>query len=92
MSFDREAESDEVEFHIELIFKSGKPHQKHSLPMSPSAYIAMGSFSSDAKGRPMITSEEMSHEALKAQVEHIKAALDARVAEANARFAAAKSV
>jgi hypothetical protein len=90
MPFDKEAESNEGEFLIELIFISGNPIREDGLPMNPSAYIAMGSFSSDEKGRPMITSRETSFEALKTQVEYIKATLDARVADANARFAAAK--
>jgi hypothetical protein len=87
MAFDKEAEANEPEFKIELIFKSGA---RQGLPMPPSAYIAMGSFASDERGRPMITAEEMSFQTLRAQVEHIKAALDARLAEAKARFAAAK--
>jgi hypothetical protein len=36
----------------------------------------------------MITSEEMSFGTLKSQVDYIKASLDARLAEAKARFAA----
>lgn len=89
MAFDKAAEENELEFKIELIFKSNKPKDPNDLSLGPSAYIAMGTYGSDEKGRPMITTEEMSVDALAAQVEHIKAALDARIADARARFAAA---
>jgi len=88
MTFDKEAEENELEFKIELIFKSNKPKHPDDLALGPSAYIAMGTYASDAHGRPMITSEEQSADALAAQVEYIKAALDARIADARARFAA----
>jgi hypothetical protein len=91
MAFDKEAESNETEFRIELIFKSGRPTCDAGLPMPPSAYIAMGSFSTDEKDRPMITTEEMSFGTLQAQVEYIKACLDSRLADAEARFAASNS-
>jgi hypothetical protein len=57
--------------------------------VGPSAHIALGWYTMDHEGRPMLTSDEMSFDALKAQVEFIKGALDARLAEAKARFAAA---
>jgi hypothetical protein len=82
-------DDDDVESKIELIFQSG-PLFGSAGPKVASAYIAMGSFASDKIGRPMITAEEMSFDALKAQVEFIKATLDARLGEAKARFAAAK--
>jgi hypothetical protein len=88
MAFDKHSESNEPEFHIQLIFKSGHPSSTESLPMPSSAYIAMGCYSSDEKDRPMITTEEMSFDALRAQVESIKGALDACLGEAKARFAA----
>lgn len=69
---------------IELFFDSGAGQ----LPMSASAYIALGSFSQDEAERPMLTTRETSLGALEAQVETIKATLDARIAEAKARFAA----
>jgi hypothetical protein len=83
MPFDNEPET-----RIELIFHSGKANDKNGLAMPASAYIAMGSHSEDERQRPMITTRETSFGALEAQVEHIKATLDARVAEAKARFAA----
>ncbi len=91
MPFNKEAESNEAEFRIELIFKSGRPVWDSGLPMPPSAYIAMSSFCSDEKGRPMITTAEMSFGALQTQVEFIKALLDARLADAKASFAASRS-
>ncbi len=91
MPFDKEAESNEVEPLIRLVFESGHPVSESSLPMPPSAYIALGSFFSDHKGHPMLTTREMSFESLRAQVEDIKATLDARVAEAKMRFAASIS-
>ena len=90
MAFDKEAEDNELEFQFELIFKHNKPKDPTDLALGPSAYIAMGTFASDEKGRPMITSEEMSIDALAAQVEHIKATLDARIADAKARFKATR--
>jgi hypothetical protein len=90
MTFDKQAEFNELEFHIELIFKSGND-PSDVISLGPSAYIAMGSWTTDGRGRPMITTEEMSFDALRAQVEYIKGALDARLGEAKARFAAAVS-
>jgi hypothetical protein len=78
MTFDKQAEFNELEFHIELIFKSGND-PSDVISLGPSAYIAM------------VTTEEMSFDALRAQVEYIKGALDARLGEAKARFAAAVS-
>jgi hypothetical protein len=88
MAFDKEAEWNEAEFHIELIFDSGRATTDQGLSMPPSAYIAMGSFSLDESGRPMITTREMSFETLQAQVAYLKATLDARLIDAKARFAA----
>lgn len=89
MAFDKQAEKNEPEYKIELIFKSGKPDQPKDFVLGPSAYIAMSSFSKDTQGRPMLTHEEMSFGTLKADVDYIKACLDARLADAKARFAAA---
>jgi hypothetical protein len=89
MPFDKEAEANEPEPNIELIFDSGKPTDPEGLEAGPSAYIAMGWFSSDKNGRPMITNQEMSFGPLKSQVEDIKACLDACLADAKARFMAA---
>jgi hypothetical protein len=91
MPFNKEAVSNEAEFRIELIFKSGRPVWDSGLPMPPSACIAMSSFCSDEKGRPMITTAETLFGALQAQVEFIKALLDARLAEAKASFPRASS-
>ncbi len=91
MPFDKEAESNEPEFRIQLIFKSGRPLLDSDLPAPPSAYIALGSCSYDEQGRPMITTDETSFSALQAQVEYIKALMDARLAEARAKFLAANS-
>ena len=89
MPFDKEAEANELEFHIELIFDSGKPTNPGGLEEGPSAYIAMGWHSSDKVGRPMITNREMSFGVLRGQVDDIKACLDACLADAKARFMAA---
>lgn len=86
MAFDKEAEDNEYEFKIELIFDSGKGGD---FEIGPSAYIAMGSYSSDERKRPMVTSREMSFDALKGQVDYIKDCLDARLMDAKARFLAA---
>jgi hypothetical protein len=88
MAFDKEAEENELEHHIELIFKADRPKSPTDLTLGPSAYIAMGRVCSDQRGRPMITTQEMSLGALKGQVDYIKACLDACLAEAKARFAA----
>jgi hypothetical protein len=89
MPFDKEAEENEWERGIELIFQSGKPKSSDDLSLGPSAYIAMGWHTRDSQGRPMLTSKEMSFGALKGQVDYIKMCLDARLAEAKAQFAAA---
>ncbi len=88
MPFDRDAESNELEPHIALSFGSGKPLAPNDLPFVPSAYLFLGHHSCDQDGRIMLTSREMSFEALKGQVDLIKAQLDARLAEAKARFVA----
>jgi hypothetical protein len=88
MAFDKDEEANELEFEIELIFKSGRPKSPNDITLGPSAYIAMACVCSDQRGRPMITSEEVSFGTLKSQVDYIKACLDARLAEAKARFAA----
>jgi galactokinase len=88
MPFDKDAEAHEPEFRIELIFSSGRP-EEGGLSMPPSAYIAMGSYFSDEEERPKITTEHLNAQSLHAEVEYIKGQLDARVADAKARFAAA---
>lgn len=78
--------NDEPYTLIELFFDSGAGN----LPMPANAYIALGSFSQDEAKRPMLTTRETSFGALEAQVENIKATLDARLGEAKARFTANK--
>jgi hypothetical protein len=60
--------------------------------MGPTAYLAMGRCSFDGKGRPMITLREPSYELLEAQVNAVKAALDAELAQAKASFKASNSI
>jgi hypothetical protein len=90
MPFDHEAEANEPAPRLDLIFKSGRS-KEGGLPMPPSAYIAMGWWSTDDEGRPRLTTEEMSFDTLKAQVDLLKGLLDARLAEAKAQFEAANS-
>jgi hypothetical protein len=87
MAFDKEAEANETEHLIKLVFDSGRPMSEYDLPMPPSAYLALGSFSSN-KGDPMLTTREYSFGALEAQVRELQAVLEARLAEAKARFLA----
>jgi hypothetical protein len=73
------------EREIELIFRSERLFGRGR--KEASAYIAMGTVCEDEQKRPMITNVELSYDALKGQVDYIKALLDARLAEAKARFA-----
>lgn len=92
MPFNKDAEDNEPLRKIELFFDSGKPQSNSDLPMPPTAYIGLGSiFTSRSDGVPMLTSTAASYEELKANVEILKAGLDALLAEAKARFAAAIS-
>jgi hypothetical protein len=49
MPFDRQAELNELAFPTELVFDSGRAGD---LPIGPTAYIAMGRWSCDQRGRP----------------------------------------
>jgi hypothetical protein len=89
MSFNKEAEDNELELHIALKFDSGKPTVPHGLSIGPNAFLFLGRHTCDENGNIMLTSREMSFETLKGQIDAIKAALDARLAEAKARFLAA---
>ncbi|MGY4199020.1 hypothetical protein [Bradyrhizobium sp. USDA 4520] len=91
MPFDHQSEANEAPRKIELVFSSGRGVLKDGLPVPPSAYIALGRFGSDMDGRIKIASEETSYQALENQVAHIKALLDACLAEAKASFAASNS-
>ena len=90
MAFDHAAEENEIEHLIKLVFDSGRPTSATDLPMPPSAYIALGSFSK-RDGSPMLTHREYSFGALEAQVKELQGVLDARLAEAKAQFAASSS-
>lgn len=92
MAFNKEAELNEPHRHIELVFSSGRALDKNDLSMPPSAYIAMGWYTHDEDNRVRLTTEEMSLDALEAQVNHIKGSLDACIGDARARFAASKQI
>jgi hypothetical protein len=87
MPFDKEAEGNEPLKQIELFFETGKPLSKDDIPMPPMAYIGMGSFFTAAEGHPLLTNRAASYEELKANVEILKASLDALLVEAKVRFA-----
>ena len=89
MTFDREAEENELARKIELIFNSGKSKDPSELSLGPSAHVALGWNATDKQGRPMLTNDEMSFGSLKGQVDYIKLCLDTVLAEAKARFTAA---
>jgi hypothetical protein len=55
-------------------------------PKIASAYIAATQWGCDDDECPMLTSAEPSYEALKGQIDFIKATLDALLATAKARF------
>jgi len=85
MPFDHDAEAKEPLSIFEVFFNSGRDD---NLPIGPSAYIAVCSPYLDRQGFRKITSTERSYEALANQVEHLKALLDACLADIKARFAA----
>ena len=88
MPFDREVEAREPEPKIALAFDSGRPIEPTNLPMPPSAYLFLGYYGTDQQDRIMLTHSAASFGELRAQVDSIKAQLDARLAEAKAQFAA----
>jgi hypothetical protein len=92
MPFDKEAEGNEPLRKIEMFFDSGRPQSETDLPMPPTAYIGMGSFGTSRSGdHPMLTNNAASYGELKAEVDGVKAALDALLGEAKACFAASIS-
>ena len=68
MPFDKKTELKQPEQRIELVFSSGRPRAKDELSMPPSAYIAMGWHTRDEDNRVRLTTEEMSVDAIDAQV------------------------
>jgi hypothetical protein len=86
--FDQDADINEIDHLIVLVFDTGRGSA--GVPsIGPSAYIALGSHACDSDGKAMLTTREMSFDTLKAQVDEIKSLLDARLAEAKARFSVA---